>query len=54
MHGIDHIVFRTGVDNTGACICARAPSRTRRPDPSGRFVVFDLPGSGLLLRLTRP
>ncbi len=52
MHGIDYIAFGTGVDNTGAY--ARALGRTRRPDPSGRFVVFDLPGSGLLLRLTRP
>lgn len=53
MHGIDnHVAFRTGVDNTGAYACSLG--RTRRPDPSGRFVVFDLPGGGLVLRLTRP
>ena len=53
MHGIDNnIAFRTGVDNTGTYACSLG--RTRRPDTSGRFVVFDLPGSGLLPRLTRP
>ena len=53
MHGIDNnIAFRTGVDNTGVYACSLG--RSPRPDLSGRFVVFDLLGSGLLLRLTRP
>ncbi len=52
MHGIDHIAFEAGVDNTGAYACALG--RIPRPDSSGRFVVFDLLGSGLLLRLIRP
>jgi len=52
MHGFDHFVFRTGVDNTGARACL--PGRTPRSDSSGRFLVFDLPGSGFLLQLTRP
>lgn len=50
MHGIDrYIAFQAGVDNIGVYACALG--RARRPDKSGRFVGFDLPGSGLLLRL---
>ncbi len=51
MHGIAKIDFDGGRQNAARAACPL--DRNVRPAHAGRFVVLDLSGSGLLLRLSR-